>query len=49
LLCVGFAVGLFAGFERQWFGKLNGDASYEAVQVIDRKGGQWPLVFLGAL
>ena len=32
-LCLGF--GLFAGLERKRLGKLNGDASYEAVDVID--------------
>jgi len=32
--CFGFAVGLFAGPEGQWLGKLYGNPAYKAVYVI---------------
>ena len=34
LFCFGFAVGLLTGLERQWFGKLNGNPAYKAVDVL---------------
>ncbi len=32
--CFGFAAGLFAGLKGQWFGKLNGNPAYKAVDVL---------------
>jgi hypothetical protein len=35
LLSIGFADVLFAGFEKQWFGELNGNTIYQATEVVN--------------
>ncbi len=35
LLCIGFAVGLFAGLERQRIGELNCNTTQEPVYIIN--------------